>query len=56
MFQEEQAKGFDADEDLLGDEVDVKAESYLWQDKFRPRKPRYVVGLVPLPSAHLPVV
>ena len=39
LYQEERSRGFGADEDLLGDELAIN-DTYLWQDKYRPRKPR----------------
>ncbi len=40
MYQEERARGFGADEDLLGSDLAIN-DTYLWQDKYRPRKPRH---------------
>ncbi len=45
MFASESAKGFGDGEDLLGDELALQ-DTYLWQDKYRPRKPRSVVCTV----------
>ena len=39
LYQEERSRGMAADEDLLGDELALN-DTYLWQDKYRPRKPR----------------
>jgi hypothetical protein len=39
MFAAEAKKGMGADEDLLGDDLALN-DTYLWQDKYRPRKPR----------------
>jgi hypothetical protein len=64
MFAEEAKKGMDAGEDLLGDELALN-DTYLWQDKYRPRKPRYgwsvhcvsrCVSVCPCPSVSLSCV
>ena len=40
MYSQEQSRGFDENETLFGDEVPVD-QTYGWNDKYRPRKPRY---------------
>ncbi|EGF81611.1 hypothetical protein BATDEDRAFT_87661 [Batrachochytrium dendrobatidis JAM81] len=40
-FVKEAARDMDADESVFKDEAAVATASYLWQDKYRPRKPRY---------------
>jgi len=42
MYESEKAKKLEADEDNLGDEIDLEKTSYWWQDKYKPRKPRYL--------------
>lgn len=48
MLQKERARGMGADEEKFADEVEVRnkkretpAAGYAWNDKYRPRKPRY---------------
>lgn len=48
LVQAEEAKGLKPDEEMFSDEVEVKAPSkkpyvpaYQWNEKYRPRKPRY---------------
>lgn len=33
--------GMSQDETVFTDEVDIEKQSFLWSDKYRPRKPRY---------------
>jgi hypothetical protein len=40
-LQREARKGMTDDEASFGVEVDLEQQSYLWSDKYRPRKPRY---------------
>ncbi|KAG1465157.1 hypothetical protein G6F56_004940 [Rhizopus delemar] len=41
LFEQEAAKGVDEDEDLFNIEAEIAHQTYNWQDKYRPRKPRY---------------
>lgn len=43
MWRAEAAKGGDADEEVMmaEEEVPTASDVYMWQDKYRPRKPRY---------------
>ncbi|CAM0142374.1 hypothetical protein VKS41_002132 [Umbelopsis sp. WA50703] len=41
LFDQEAAKGIDEDEEMFNIEAELAKEAYLWQDKYRPRKPRY---------------
>lgn len=41
LFDQEAAKGIDEDEEMFNIEEELAKEAYLWQDKYRPRKPRY---------------
>jgi len=41
LFDQEAAKGIDEDEEMFNIETELAKEAYLWQDKYRPRKPRY---------------
>ena len=41
MYKSEAKKGLDAMEEVFSEAVPVAAETYSWQDKYRPRKPRY---------------
>ncbi|KAI9253708.1 mid region of cactin-domain-containing protein [Helicostylum pulchrum] len=41
LFEQEAAKGVDEDEDLFNIEAELATQTYNWQDKYRPRKPRY---------------
>ncbi|KAI9021945.1 mid region of cactin-domain-containing protein [Hyaloraphidium curvatum] len=41
LWREEAAKAMDEDEEVFASEVAPETKSYLWQDKYRPRKPRY---------------
>ncbi|CAO0789326.1 unnamed protein product [Mucor circinelloides] len=41
LFEQEAAKGVDEDEDLFNIEAELGQQTYNWQDKYRPRKPRY---------------
>ncbi|KAI8072229.1 mid region of cactin-domain-containing protein [Gilbertella persicaria] len=41
LFEQEAAKGVDEDEDLFNVDVELAQQTYNWQDKYRPRKPRY---------------
>ncbi|KAI8984360.1 mid region of cactin-domain-containing protein [Mycotypha africana] len=41
LFEQEAAKGIDEDEDLFNLEAELAKQTYNWQDKYRPRKPRY---------------
>ncbi|CAO3665703.1 unnamed protein product [Rhizopus microsporus] len=41
LFEQEAAKGVDEDEDLFNIEAEIAQQTYNWQDKYRPRKPRY---------------
>ncbi|RUS21909.1 mid region of cactin-domain-containing protein [Endogone sp. FLAS-F59071] len=41
LFEKEAAKGLDDDEALFNVEATIAKQTYMWQDKYRPRKPRY---------------
>ncbi|KAF7721123.1 hypothetical protein EC973_005388 [Apophysomyces ossiformis] len=41
LFEQEAAKGIDEDEAIFNIEAELAKQTYLWQDKYRPRKPRY---------------
>ncbi|KAI8883583.1 hypothetical protein K501DRAFT_184164, partial [Backusella circina FSU 941] len=41
LFEQEAAKGIDEDEDLFNIEAELAQQTYKWQDKYRPRKPKY---------------
>lgn len=41
LFEQEAAKGVDEDEELFNMEAELSKQTYMWQDKYRPRKPRY---------------
>ncbi|KAI9284531.1 mid region of cactin-domain-containing protein [Umbelopsis sp. AD052] len=41
LFDQEASKGIDEDEEMFNIETELAKEAYLWQDKYRPRKPRY---------------
>ncbi|KAI7904738.1 mid region of cactin-domain-containing protein [Cokeromyces recurvatus] len=41
LFEQEAAKGVDEDEDVFNIEAELAHQTYNWQDKYRPRKPRY---------------
>lgn len=41
LWREEAAKEMDMDEEVFASEVVAETKSYMWQDKYRPRKPRY---------------
>ena len=41
LFKAEADKGFDSEEELFEMEEDMSRQTYLWEDKYRPRKPRY---------------
>ncbi|KAI8069268.1 mid region of cactin-domain-containing protein [Gongronella butleri] len=41
LFEKERAQGFDEDESLFNIEAELSKQTYMWQDKYRPRKPRY---------------
>eukprot|EP00941_MAST-03F_sp_MAST-3F-sp1_P003145 g3145.t1 len=41
LMMAEQSKGLSQNEELLGDALQIPSHVYTWQDKYRPRKPRY---------------
>ncbi|CAO3612023.1 unnamed protein product [Cunninghamella blakesleeana] len=41
LFEKEKANGVDEDEAIFNIEAELTKQTYLWQDKYRPRKPRY---------------
>ncbi|KAI8985131.1 mid region of cactin-domain-containing protein [Pilobolus umbonatus] len=41
LFEQEAAKGIDEDEDFFNIEAELAKQTYNWQDKYRPRKPKY---------------
>lgn len=41
LFEQEAAKGIDEDEAIFNVEAELAKQTYMWQDKYRPRKPRY---------------
>ncbi|ORX59652.1 hypothetical protein DM01DRAFT_1333118 [Hesseltinella vesiculosa] len=41
LFEKERANGLDEDEALFNIEAELSQQTYMWQDKYRPRKPRY---------------
>lgn len=41
LYQHEMSKGLDEDEELFNMEEELSKQSYVWEDKYRPRKPRY---------------
>ncbi|KAI8374525.1 mid region of cactin-domain-containing protein [Radiomyces spectabilis] len=41
LFEQEAARGVDEDEAIFNIEAELAKQSYMWQDKYRPRKPRY---------------
>ncbi|KAI9496606.1 mid region of cactin-domain-containing protein [Zychaea mexicana] len=41
LFEQEAAKGVDEDEAIFNIEAELAKQTYMWQDKYRPRKPRY---------------
>ena len=42
MFKAEADQALDSDEELFEQvEEDLGQQAYLWEDKYRPRKPRY---------------
>lgn len=41
LYQDEVHKGLDEDEDLFDMEEELSKQTYVWEDKYRPRKPRY---------------
>ncbi|KAI9322666.1 mid region of cactin-domain-containing protein [Dichotomocladium elegans] len=41
LFEQEAAKGIDEDEAIFNIEAELAKQTYMWQDKYRPRKPRY---------------
>lgn len=40
-YQAELDKGLDEDEELFNMEEELSKQTYVWEDKYRPRKPRY---------------
>ncbi|RUP50152.1 mid region of cactin-domain-containing protein [Jimgerdemannia flammicorona] len=41
LFEREAARGLDEDEAVFNVEAAIAKQTYMWQDKYRPRKPRY---------------
>ncbi|KAI8097521.1 mid region of cactin-domain-containing protein [Halteromyces radiatus] len=41
LYEKEKANGIDDDEAIFNIEAELAKQTYLWQDKYRPRKPRY---------------
>jgi len=41
LYQIESEKGMDENEETFNSEVALEGQKYWWQDKYRPRKPRY---------------
>ena len=41
LYQAEVDKGMDEDEELFNMEAELSKQSYMWEDKYRPRKPRF---------------
>ena len=41
LVKAEASKGLDEDEEVFMAESELKTQAYSWQDKYRPRKPRY---------------
>ncbi|OZJ04826.1 hypothetical protein BZG36_02347 [Bifiguratus adelaidae] len=41
LLEQEIAKGLDEDENMFNVEAALPQDTYLWQDKYRPRKPRF---------------
>ncbi|CAJ0641084.1 4880_t:CDS:2 [Entrophospora sp. SA101] len=41
LYEREAAKDLDEDETIFNIEEELAKTTYLWQDKYRPRKPRY---------------
>ncbi|KAM0793586.1 hypothetical protein ACM66B_001020 [Microbotryomycetes sp. NB124-2] len=41
IYQAAVGQGFDEEEELFNLEVEMAKQSYSWEDKYRPRKPRY---------------
>ncbi|CAO3643182.1 unnamed protein product [Cunninghamella echinulata] len=41
LFEKEKANGVEEDEAIFNIEAELAKQTYLWQDKYRPRKPRY---------------
>jgi len=41
MYRAEVDKGLDSEEELFEIEEDLSRQTYMWEDKYRPRKPRY---------------
>lgn len=41
LIKAEASKGLDEDEEIFNAESELKSQAYSWQDKYRPRKPRY---------------
>jgi hypothetical protein len=41
LYQAEVEKGLDEDEELFNMEKELTKQTYVWEDKYRPRKPRY---------------
>lgn len=41
LYQKEVSKGMEDDEDVFDMEEELSKKTYVWEDKYRPRKPRY---------------
>ena len=41
LYQAEVENGLDDDEELFNMEAELSRQTYVWEDKYRPRKPRY---------------
>lgn len=41
IYQLAVGQGFDEEEELFNLEVEMSRQAYTWEDKYRPRKPRY---------------
>lgn len=41
LYDAEAEQGLDEDEELFEMEAELTKQSYVWEDKYRPRKPRY---------------
>ena len=41
IYQAAVGQGFDEEEELFNMEVEMSKQAYTWEDKYRPRKPRY---------------
>lgn len=41
LYRAEADKGLDEEEELFNLEAELSKQSYMWEDKYRPRKPRF---------------